>query len=271
MSVRMQAVCADQAICKCCGAAAYLYGVVDFHKNCEVNRRSGLGLSGVPIYYHRCPECRFLFTTAFVDFSKADFERYVYNDQYILVDPDYLGARARANGDFLSGLFSAARPRRVLDYGGGTGILADHLRAAGFPEVESYDPFVPRYSARPTGRFDCVLCFEVVEHSTDPEQTFADLLEFLTEPGILIFSTLLQPRDIDRQGLNWWYAGPRNGHVSLFSREGLQALIEPFGFGLASFSDNLHVLYREVPDFARHFLIPLDRYMQDPFTTTVMV
>jgi 2-polyprenyl-6-hydroxyphenyl methylase/3-demethylubiquinone-9 3-methyltransferase len=270
MKLGLQAVCADQAVCKCCGATALPYGVVDFHKNCEIQRRRVLGVSGVPIYYYRCPACRFLFTTAFDDFSKDDFLRYVYNEEYVLVDPDYQGVRARANADFLIGLFSGPRPGRLLDYGGGSGILADCLRAAGFPEATNYDPFVPMHSARPVGRFDCVVCFEVVEHSTDPEQTFADMLEFLSEPGLIVFSTLLQPPDIDRQGLGWWYAGPRNGHVSLFSKESLVALLEPFGFGIASFNDDLHILYREVPDFARHFLLPLDQYVADPYTTTVL-
>ncbi len=258
MDSGLQAVCADRATCKCCGDTALPYGVVDFHKNCEIFRRQVLGVSGVPIYYYRCPACRFLFTTAFDDFTRDDFLRYVYNEEYPLVDPDFLGRRARANADLLMRLFAGARPRRILDYGGGNGALAEHLRAAGFPAVETYDPFVERHSARPPGRFDCVVCFEVVEHSTDPEETFADLCDFVDDPGLILLSTLLQPADIDRQGLNWWYAGPRNGHVSLFSRESLLAIIEPLGFGLASFNESLHTLYREIPDFARSFLIPLD-------------
>ncbi len=254
-----------------CGATAMIYGVVDFHKNCEICRRQVLGISGVPIYYHRCPGCGFLFTTAFDDFTLDDFRRHVYNDEYVLVDPDYRGSRARANAEFLAALFSQRRPRRILDYGGGNGGLADRLRAGGFPEVETYDPFVPLHSARPAGRFDCVVSFEVVEHSTDPERTFADMNDFLDEPGLILFSTLLQPADIDRQGLGWWYAGPRNGHVSLFSRESLISLIEPLGFGLASFNDGVHILYREVPDFAGHFLIPFDQIAQaELYTSTVL-
>jgi 2-polyprenyl-6-hydroxyphenyl methylase/3-demethylubiquinone-9 3-methyltransferase len=271
MDSGLRAVCADQTTCKCCGATALPYGVVDFHKNCEIYRREVLGISGVPIYYYRCPACRFIFTTAFDDFTKDDFLRYVYNDDYLLVDPDYLGERARWNADLLVHLFSGTRPGRILDYGGGNGALADHLRAAGFPAVETFDPFVPRHSARPPGRFDCVLCFEVVEHSTDPERTFADICDSLDDPGLILFSTQLQPPDIDRQGLNWWYAGPRNGHVSLFSRASLQALLEPFGFGLASFNHSLHALFREIPDFAKPFLIPSDRYAAgEPYTTMVM-
>ena len=271
MDSGLQPVCTDRATCKCCGATAFLYGVVDFHKNCEMRRRQVLGISGIPVYYYRCPSCRFLFTTAFDHFTRDDFLRYVYNEDYSLVDPDYLGDRPRTNADFLVRLFSNARPRRILDYGGGSGVLAGQLFTAGFPGVETYDPLVSDHSARPAGLFDCVLCFEVVEHSTDPKRTFADMIDFLEDPGLILFSSLLQPPDIERQGLNWWYAGPRNGHVSLFSRESLQAILEPLGFTLASFNDNLHALFRAIPAFARHCLIPRDRFAaKDPYTTTIV-
>ncbi len=254
MSLALQPVCTQRASCKCCGAEAPLCGVVDYHKNCESYRRRVLGLSGVPIYYHRCPTCRFIFTTAFDDFSKEDFLRHVYNDEYILVDPDYQESRPRANAGLLSSLFPQLRPRRLLDYGGGNGVLVDALRDAGFPHAESYDPFVPQHADRPTGRFDCIACFEVLEHSTDPSRTIAEMSELLSDPGLIVLSTLLQPADIERQGLNWWYAGPRNGHVSLYSRESLERLLAPFGFRFGSFNDGLHVLFREVPEFARHLI-----------------
>lgn len=78
--------------------------------------------------------------------------------------------------------------------------------------------------------------------------------EFLDTPGLIVFSTLVQPSDIDAQGLNWWYAGPRNGHVSLYSRMSLAMLGQTFDFKLGSFSDSVHLFFREVPDFARHFI-----------------
>jgi 2-polyprenyl-6-hydroxyphenyl methylase/3-demethylubiquinone-9 3-methyltransferase len=254
MSLALEPVCARRAPCKCCGADAPLCGVVDFHKNCESHRRRVLGLSGVPVYYHRCPICRFLFTTAFDRFTKEDFLLHVYNDEYLLVDPDYAEVRPRANASFLSGLFPQARPGRLLDYGGGNGVLAESLAAAGFPQAETYDPFASGSSNRPTGRFDCITCFEVLEHATDPARTLADMSGLLSDPGLIVLSTMLQPADIDQQGLNWWYAGPRNGHVSLYSREGLAHLAARFGLALGSFNDAFHVLFRQVPEFARHFL-----------------
>lgn len=254
MNAELRPICPKEMPCKCCGAVACLYGVVDFHKNCEIIRPKILELSGVPIYYYRCSECRFMFTTAFDHFTKADFQRYIYNDEYPLVDPDYQEARPRETAALLCGLFSGARPQRILDYGGGNGTLAELLRAAGFSQVDTYDPFVARFAAKPPHRYDCVVSFEVAEHSTDPKRTFADMNEFLMDPGVIIFSTLLQPADIEQNALNWWYAGPRNGHVSLYSKASLEKVVQPFGFKLGSFNDNLHVLVRQIPDFARNFV-----------------
>jgi 2-polyprenyl-6-hydroxyphenyl methylase/3-demethylubiquinone-9 3-methyltransferase len=255
MSSLLKSVTTKQARCKCCGALALAYGVVDFHKNCEVFRRKQvLDISGVPIYYHRCPVCQFIFTTAFDHFTKEDFLNHIYNEEYILVDPDYQESRPKANAAWLCNVFSQAKPRQILDYGGGNGALAESLRAAGFSDPVTYDPFVPHHSARPSHRFDCVVSFEVLEHSTAPTKTIADMNEFLEDPGLIIFSTLVQPANIDEQGLNWWYAGPRNGHVSLYSKMSLAILGQPLGLNFGSFSDSIHVFFREVPGFARHFI-----------------
>ncbi len=244
MSSGLEPVCAKETPCKCCGAQAFLYGVVDFHKNCELYRRNALEISGVPIYYHRCPACEFIFTTALDHFTNEDFQRHVYNDQYLLIDPDYQDVRPRANAALVNRLFARGRPGRVLDYGGGNGVLAETLRQAGFPHVETYDPFVPHHSARPAGLFDCVVCFEVLEHSTVPSQTLFDMIDFLTDSGIILLSTLLQPGDIDRHGLAWWYAGPRNAHVSLYSKASLAKVAGDLGFKVDSLDQSYHVLYR---------------------------
>jgi 2-polyprenyl-6-hydroxyphenyl methylase/3-demethylubiquinone-9 3-methyltransferase len=271
MDANLQAICAKQAECKCCGATAFLCGVVDFHKNCESHKRKVLDVAGVPIYYHRCPECRFIFTTAFDHFTKEDFRRHIYNDDYVLVDPEYQQVRPKVNAELVSSLFPHARPTRILDYGGGEGRLAELLHPAGFPHVDTYDPFVPRHADKPAGRYDCVISFEVLEHSTDPARTLADMIDSVTDPGLILFSTLLQPADIEYIGLHWWYAAPRNGHVSLYSQASLERLVQPFGFGLGSFNDNLHVLIREVPDFARHLVRPSPAIDRELYTSTILV
>jgi 2-polyprenyl-6-hydroxyphenyl methylase/3-demethylubiquinone-9 3-methyltransferase len=241
-----------QTPCKCCGARSPLFGVIDFHENCERVRRKVLDLSGIPIYYYRCPQCRFLFTTAFDQFSPQDWKEHVYNEQYHLVDPDFNEVRPRDKAGFLAKLFPNAKPQRLLDYGGGNGQTAELLGNLGFPETHCYDPFVGDFDQRPLGRFDCVTAFEVVEHSTAPMQIFADMCSLLTDDGLLIFSTLLQPADLDKQGMHWWYIGPRNGHVSLYASDSLTAVSRKLQFNFGSFNSNLHVFCRNVPAFARH-------------------
>jgi 2-polyprenyl-6-hydroxyphenyl methylase/3-demethylubiquinone-9 3-methyltransferase len=252
MSEGFQAICPKQAPCKCCGAIATLFGLVDFHKNCEIYRRNPLEISGVPIYYHRCPACGFIFTTALDHFSPEDFERFIYNSEYPLIDPDFEDARPRGNAMLVGRLLGETKPARILDYGGGNGKLAGFLSDAGFLRVQTYDPFIPRFAEKPTGLFDCVVCFEMFEHSTDPARTLADIISYLTETGFILLSTLLQPIDIDRHGLSWWYAAPRNAHVSLYSEMSLATLLDRFGFQLHSLDQSYHVLYRRSANLAAH-------------------
>jgi hypothetical protein len=51
--------------CKICAGPAPLYGVVDFHRGCEIPGGKRLPLSGIPVHYRRCTVCGFLFTAAF--------------------------------------------------------------------------------------------------------------------------------------------------------------------------------------------------------------
>jgi 2-polyprenyl-6-hydroxyphenyl methylase/3-demethylubiquinone-9 3-methyltransferase len=98
-----------------------------------------------------------------------------------------------------------------------------------------------------------VTCFEVVEHSLRPAETFAELESFMKQDGIVIFSTLLQRPAIEAEGVGWWYVAPRNGHVSLFTPKAILKLTRPYGLQLASFTENMHVMYRDPPPpFARH-------------------
>lgn len=68
-----------------------------------------------------------------------------------------------------------------------------------------------------------------------------------------MMGTLVQPADILKLRMGWWYIGPRNGHVTLFTRPALSLLWRRHGLTTGSASDNLHVAYRgQPPAFARH-------------------
>jgi len=115
----------------------------------------------------------------------------------------------------------------------------------------TYDPFVPDF-ATPGGKFDLITCFETLEHMPDPVAGIGAIMAHLDELGLVLFSMMLQPADFDRLGMNWWYVGPRNGHISLLSRSALAKAWGRHGFRTGSFDDNMHVAFRTLPDFARH-------------------
>jgi len=248
-------VAADAApiACTVCGAPSPLAGVVDFHKSCLERDGKHLPLLGVPVYYRRCSRCGLVFADTMLRWSDEDFARHIYNADYPVVDPDYAEVRPVGNAGWLIRLLgAAAREMTVIDYGGGNGRLAAELRGAGL-RAATVDPHVP-HVAPDFGGADVVTAFEVFEHAMRPPRVLDEMLALLKPGGALIFSTLLQPADFSSVGLAWWYVAPRNGHVSIHSRRSLETLLFSRGLRLASFSDGMHLAFRQPPVFLRHVL-----------------
>lgn len=255
MITKLRQVSTAPLPCKICGGESALFGVVDFAKHCSEARVRRFPLTGAPVYYHRCQLCGFLCTDAFDDWSEANFKTEIYNDGYVEVDPDYREVRPIGNAKLVQDLFGARKAElRVLDYGGGDGLLSTTLRGSGFLEAQTFDPFVADFAERPQQKFDIVTCFETLEHMPDPMAGIGSIASSTKETGLVLFSTLLQPPDFETHGVNWWYVGPRNGHVSIFSRTALVRAWQHYGYQTASFNDNLHMAFRALPEFARHLL-----------------
>ena len=185
------------------------------------------------------------------DWSIEEYSTRIYNDEYRLVDPDYLGARAQTYAQMLAKMFANhVLDIRHLDYGGGNGELSKELFAAGWNST-SYDPFVDGPLRDDFGRFELVTAFEVFEHVPDVNHLISTLASLIVEEGIVLFSTFVSDGKIARnQRLQWWYASPRNGHVSLFSRQSLGILGKKKGLDLVSFSPNLHAYLANDPSWA---------------------
>jgi len=247
-------VAADEERCKCCGEPARLFGVTDFSKSCVDHQRNPLPLTGIPVYYHRCVSCGFIFTVHFDEFSPADFAREIYNDDYVKVDPDYLDARPKHLAGVIVKLFGKFRNTiSILDYGAGSGGMAKFLNAEGFA-VQNYDPYSANDSRLPSEKFHLVTSFEVLEHTPDPPQTSDVMQRLVKDDGMILFSTVLQPPTIETKKLGWWYIGPRNGHVSIYTKRSLELLWSKHGYNFGSFNDNLHVAFRQIPEFAKHII-----------------
>ena len=101
------------------------------------------------------------------------------------------------------------------------------MKARGFHHVSEYDPFsAPQ---KPEGKFDIITCVEVIEHSVNPVATIQDIIGFVADGGGIVFTQSLQPFNIDELRANWWYIGPRNGHVSIFATNSLREIADKLG------------------------------------------
>lgn len=235
---------ARSAHCKCCDSVAKVFGTVDFAKTCMDRERKVFADSESPVRYFRCFSCGFIFTTFFDDWSPERWRREIYNEDYLLADPEFTGLRSSQNAREMQSLFGGLQGRlSILDYGGGNGELARELKKAGFLASATYDPFHSD-TGPPDNKFDLVTSFEVMEHSTEPLKTFRDAFRFVADGGILYFSTLLQPPNIERIGLEWWYASPRNGHVSLYTPRALREIAARLQCEVISFTEGCHAMYR---------------------------
>jgi predicted TPR repeat methyltransferase len=247
--------------CPVCQGACLVMAPVDFHKSCEEVKGSVFEPSGIAVHYCVCKHCGFCFAPEIASWSPQLFAQRIYNDDYVLVDPDGADRRPRSNAEMVRAMFAdqAMASVRHLDYGGGAGLLSRLLKHC-FLDSKSFDPFVPAARGVVTaldqlGKFDLITAFEVFEHVPDPQELMRDLRTLLAPEGVVLFSTQLSDGHIHPgQPLTWWYASPRNGHISLFSKTSLSALAQQYGFRLISFADGLYALCTRLPSWARHLV-----------------
>ena len=241
-----QQLCASARACKICEQPSYLFDIVDFAKTARENLYPR-GLVGVPVLYFKCDSCSFVFTYFFDDFTDEQWRRFVYNEEYAEVDPAFMGVRLALNARLIRAYLCASRRAQIvgLDFGGGNGVTAALLRNKGWA-YDAFDPFgLNEVKAERIGKYNLCSAFEVFEHLPDPVSSLKSLLD-KAAPGrlMIIITTLVHDGFItDELRLTWWYAAPRNGHVSLFSQAALRALAGRFGLQLTS-SKGTHLLTR---------------------------
>lgn len=235
--------------CPVCGTPTALFDVVDFNKTCLP---LAMPLSGKPVYYSRCPACQFTFAPELHGWSDDAFLANIYNDGYVDVDPDYVRARPVGNADWLDKTFGSQKHAIThLDYGGGNGTLSEILRGAGWNSA-SFDPF-PRSDTAlgELGKFNLITAFEVFEHVPDVTGLMDNLAGLMAERCLVLFSTNLVDGNVKpNERLTWWYASPRNGHISLFSARSLQLLGARHNLTCGSLSEGTHCFFNQLPAWA---------------------
>jgi SAM-dependent methyltransferase len=117
---------------------------------------------------------------------------------------------------------------RIVDFGGGYGLLAQMLRDVGL-DAWTADPYVPRPFFSPDrsipdlsqvseSSVDVIVALEVFEHLTDPMEVGAMFRRALAPGGSIVISS--ERYHPDRHGPDWTYLSRTGGqHVTFWSQE----------------------------------------------------
>ena len=226
--------------CKVCGNLTRFFDVTDFWKG---SAYYPFGPSNIPVAYYRCDMCEFMFAPLFDDWTEEDLGSNIYNDDYLLVDGEYAEIRPQRIATRMAKFLAGFEDAHLMDYGSGAGKFAAIMRDSGFKNITSFDPFSK--PVRPSGQFDIITCFEVIEHTATPVETVRDIASLLNSNGCVILGEALQPPDIDVIRCNWRYCMPRNGHISFYT-DGTLALLAARAGLLFHPGNGLHALSRPV-------------------------
>jgi len=212
--------------CKICGGAARPLDILDLNKACN-SGRFPTDPSFVPVIYWQCRRCFFVFTNYFDEFSAEEWQAHIYNENYLSVDPDFQHERPLVNVRMLNSFLFGRKQHVIgLDYGAGNGRTALLMREAGWI-YDSFDPYgYTDVSRDRIGHYNFCSAIEVFEHLTDPIVAVNAIVEKCDPKKLIIMiGTGVYDREVSEQaGLSWWYAAPRNGHVSLYSSRSFEAL-----------------------------------------------
>lgn len=228
--------------CKICQSATTVLGVCDFNKTCEEEKKKKIfPFIGVPIYYHQCTNCQFIFTVDLDSWIIDDYLDNIYNNEYIKADPSYTNERPEFCYRWFSPMLNNDRSISILDYGAGNNRFREILHKQGY-QAESWDPMWKKeITFDADKKFDVITAFEVFEHTPTPWETMKQVIDFLNpEHGSIVFSTLINDI-IGQEGSNYWYLAPRNGHVCMHSSKSLAYMFDKLGMELQSFSPSQHI------------------------------
>ena len=113
--------------------------------------------------------------------------------------------------DLATEIVKKRAPRSILDFGCGRSDLAAHFWLDGARKIGRYDPAIGRYEMLPEGKFDLVLCLDVMEHipMRDVDKIFYELK---SKGDVVLFSISTK---LARAKL----PDGRNAHVTILTKD----------------------------------------------------
>ena len=199
-------------------------------------------LGKYPACYFRCPECGIL--------KPRDPVWLQESYSHAIAETDVgLVSRNLRNLELLGPVLTRLHPsgRRLLDVGGGYGLLCRMMRDKGWDchTIDAYCENLFAAAHEPVEGFQAstLLAFEVFEHIDDP-------LEFVREKigqygaRTFVFSTLTHGWEVPPQ--DWWYYTFETGqHISIYTQHTLRRLAREIGWHYVPLSDEMHVFTQD--------------------------
>lgn len=162
---------------------------------------------------------------------------HLYNTGYMF-DGTYEVGRGRYGTMLDAARTIAPPPCRALDYGSGAGLFSIMLKDAGY-DVECYEPspyarnmmqdkaikMYTQAEAIPLGRYQLIMCIEVLEHCLRPIDIMRHMRDLLVAGGKIYTTTSLL------NDLYGWvkYIEPVQ-HITFFTRDSVRRMMEAVGF-----------------------------------------
>lgn len=150
------------------------------------------------------------------------------------------------------------RSARILDFGGGNGLLCRLLRDCGF-EAEVADAYAINDFAQgfeDDGEpFPIICAFEVAEHFSNPMEDMSHI--FGRNPALVCLGT----ETYNGQDPSWWYLSPASGqHLFFYSHDGMASLASRYGYSYFR-TGNIHLFLNRL--FTRAETALLGYFLRD--------
>lgn len=191
--------------------------------------------------YFRCPNCKFTQTETPYWLAEA------YSEPIGKMDIGLIQRNiglSEVTAFIISYFFDSESS--FLDYGGGNGMFVRMMRDKGYNyfgfDKYCQNAFAAGFEADLTNRYEVATAFEVFEHLADPVFEIEQLCNLSDN---ILFSTMLLPAH-DPLPDQWWYFALHGGqHISIYSKESLEALSRILNYKFISFDSNLHLFTKK--------------------------
>ena len=193
-------------------------------------------LNKYDVTYYICPHCGFVQTENPYWLDEA------YSKAIASEDTGVMRRNLRNANSLLPFLRILGNDIKILDFGGGHGILTRIMRDYGFDfyhqDKYAENLFANGFEGDLNQKWQLITAFENFEHFVEPME---EIERLMGQTDILYFSTELLP---DNAPLikDWWYYAPGTGqHIAFYSRKSLHYIARKLNVHLITNGHSLHI------------------------------